>query len=72
MSDLCTLIMGLLVHLWFEIMEFSQFLIICTFWSWKRWLISESGQISVKRDNIFELSVLNQIYFFIESNLVFS
>ena len=68
MSDLCTLIMGLLVHSWFEIMEFSQFLIISTFWSWKswKWLISESGQISVKRDNIFELSLLNQIYFFIE------
>ena len=26
-----------------------------------KWPRSESGQISVKRDNIFELSVLNQI-----------
>ena len=30
-----TLIMGLLVHSWFEIMEFSQILIIPAFWHWK-------------------------------------
>ena len=27
--------MGLLVHSWFAIMEFSQLLIISTFWHWK-------------------------------------
>ena len=34
-SDFYTLIMGLLVHSWFEIMEFSQILIIPAFWHWK-------------------------------------
>ena len=31
MSDIYTLIMGLLAHSWFEIMEFSQILIITAF-----------------------------------------
>ena len=46
MSDFYTLIIGLLAHSWFEIMEYSQ--------------------ISVKRGNIFELSVLNQTWLFVE------
>ena len=34
---------------------------------WNFWHVhGKSGQILVKRDNIFELSVLNQIKFFIE------
>ena len=64
MSEFYTLIMGLLVHLfmisWFEIVEFSQFLIIWLSGTGKQ-PRSENGQISVKEDNIFELSVLNQI-----------
>ena len=35
MSDIYTLIMGLLAHSWFEIMEFSQILVIPAFWHWK-------------------------------------
>ena len=68
MSDFCTLIMEFLACSWFEIMEFSQFLIISSFIhsGTERWLSGKSGQILVKRDNIFELSVLNQIKFFIE------
>ena len=33
--DFYTIIMGLLAHSWFEIMEFSQILIIPAFWHWK-------------------------------------
>ena len=36
MSDIYTLIMGLLAHSWFEIMEFSQvLLVIPAFWYWE-------------------------------------
>ena len=35
MSDIYTLIMGLLAHSWFKIMEFSQVLVIPAFWHWK-------------------------------------
>ena len=42
--------MGLLAHSWFEIMEFSLFLIISTFWHWKmaalQKLAFSSGQTS--------------------------
>ena len=35
-SDIYTLIMGLLAHSWFEIMEFSQvLLVIPAFWYWE-------------------------------------
>ena len=42
MSDFYTLTMGFLVHSWFEIMEFSQFLIISVFSSAGKWLQRES------------------------------
>ena len=58
MSDFYTLIKGLIhdLKLW-NLIRVLSFLVSGTGKS----LHSESGQISVKRGNIFELSVLNQI-----------
>ena len=62
MSDFYTLIMGLLcwhindLKLW-NLVRFLSFLLSDT----GKKLCSKSGQISAKRGNIFELSVLNQI-----------
>ena len=63
MSDCYTLLAkGLLAHsLWFGITEFIWFLILFLLSGAGKWLQRGSGQISVKRDSIFELSVLIQI-----------
>ena len=62
MSDCFCTLLGLLAHSWFEIMEFSVFLIIVLSGTGK-WLHSESGQISGKRQ-YFKITC-------VEPNLIF-
>ena len=63
MRDIYTLIMGLLVHSWFEIMEFSQILIIPAFWHWKIAVQWKWSNFSKKRQYF--------LFICVESNLTF-
>ena len=63
MSYFYTLIMGLLVHSWFEIMEFHQILIIPAFWHWKMAALRKWSNFSKKRQYFLIICV--------ESNLTF-
>ena len=63
MSDIYTLIMGLLAHSWFEIMEFSQILVIPAFWHWKIAAKRKWSNFSKKRQYF--------LFICVESNLTF-
>ena len=64
MRDFYTLIMGLLVHSWFKIVEFSQFLIISHFWHWKMPAKWKSSNFSKKRQYFWIICVeLNLIFY---------
>ena len=63
LSDIYTLIMGLLAHSWFEIMEFSQILIIPAFWHWKIAVQWKWSNFSKKRQYF--------LFICVESNLTF-
>ena len=63
MSDIYTLIMRLLAHSWFEIMEFDQILIIPAFWHWKMAAWRKWPNFSKKRQYFWIICV--------ESNLTF-
>ena len=63
MSYFYTLIMGLLAHSWFEIMDFHQILIIPAFWHWKMAAWQKWSNFSKKWQYFWII--------FVESNLTF-
>ena len=64
MIDFYTFITGMLVHLWFEIMEFTQSLIISTFWQWKMAAKQKLSNFSKKRQYFWIICVELNLTFF--------
>ena len=58
-----TYFMGLLMHSWFEIMEFSQIFIISAFWHWKLVVKQKWSKFSKKRQYFWIICVKSNLIF---------